>query len=115
MKNSFVLKHIGINTADAQEAEQLANNLSLMFNLTPRAGNKSFFAGSVAECMKTPYLGTHGHIALGTPDLEAAVEELKEKGFSFNMETAAYTDDGKLKNIYLNGEFGGFAIHIMQD
>ena len=30
-----------------------------------------------------------------TPDLTAAVEELKEKGFSFNMDTAAYTDEGK--------------------
>jgi hypothetical protein len=42
------------------------------------------------------------------------MEELKEKGFSFNMDTAAYNDDEKLKNIYLAGEFGGFAIHIMQ-
>jgi 2-dehydro-3-deoxyphosphogluconate aldolase/(4S)-4-hydroxy-2-oxoglutarate aldolase len=49
-----------------------------------------------------------------TPDLAAATEELKEKGFSFNMDTAAYTEDGKLKNVYLDGEFGGFAIHIMQ-
>ena len=49
-----------------------------------------------------------------TDDLEAAVEELKEKGFSFNMDTAAYTEAGKLKNIYLNGEYGGFAIHILQ-
>lgn len=30
------------------------------------------------------------------------------------MDTAAYTQDGSLKNIYLDGEFGGFAIHIMQ-
>lgn len=34
---------------------------------------------------------------------------MKEKGFSFNMDTAAYNDEGKLKNIYLDGEFGGFA------
>ena len=40
--------------------------------------------------------------------------ELKEKGYTFNMDTAAYFDDGKLKNVYLDGEFGGFAIHIMQ-
>ena len=51
---------------------------------------------------------------MGTADLEAAVAELKEKGFSFNQDTAAYSEDGKLKNIYLAGEFGGFAIHIMQ-
>ena len=49
-----------------------------------------------------------------TPDLAAAVEELKEKGFSFNMDTAAYNEDGTIKNGYLDGEFGGFAIHIMQ-
>lgn len=49
-----------------------------------------------------------------TPDLTAATKELEEKGFSFNMDTAAYSEDGKLKNIYLEGEFGGFAIHIMQ-
>ena len=59
--------------------------------------------------MKTPFLGTNGHIAMRTDDLDGAVEELKQKGYSFRMETA----DGKLKNIYLDGEFGGFAIHIL--
>ena len=49
-----------------------------------------------------------------TPDLESAVAELKEKGFSFREETAAYDDAGKLKNIYLAGEYGGFAIHILR-
>ncbi|OJG67332.1 hypothetical protein RV11_GL003070 [Enterococcus phoeniculicola] len=38
---------------------------------------------------------------------------MKEKGLMFNMETAAYTEEGQLKNIYLEGEFGGFAIHIL--
>ena len=64
--------------------------------------------------MKAPFLGRNGHISMKTPDLDAAVEELREKGFSFNMETAAYTEDGKLKNLYLDGEFGGFAIHILR-
>ena len=54
------------------------------------------------------------HIAMQTDDLAAAVEELREKGFSFRMDTAAYTEEGRLKNIYLDGEFGGFAIHILQ-
>ncbi|QOV18524.1 2-dehydro-3-deoxyphosphogluconate aldolase [Blautia liquoris] len=114
MKNKFELLHVGINTENEQEAEKLANLLSTMFNLEPRMGHKSDFAGPYFECMKAPYLGTNGHIALGTADLTSAVEELKEKGFSFNMDTAAYNDDEKLKNIYLAGEFGGFAIHIMQ-
>ena len=37
-----------------------------------------------------------------------------ENGFRFRMETAAYFEDGRIKNVYLEGEYGGFAIHIMQ-
>ena len=47
-------------------------------------------------------------------DLKAAMEELEENGFRFRMETAAYFEDGRIKNVYLEGEYGGFAIHIMQ-
>lgn len=114
MENKFELEHIGINTSNTEDAEKLAQLLSMMFNLEPRHGQKSEFSGSYFECMKSPFLGKNGHIAMGTPNLSAAVEELKEKGFLFKMETAAYTEDGRLKNIYLDGEFGGFAIHIMQ-
>ena len=114
MKNTFELEHIGINTQNAQEAEELAKLLSMMFNLEPRHGQKSEFGGPYFECMKAPFLGANGHIAMRTPNLAAAVEELKEKGFSFKMDTAAYTEEGALKNVYLDGEFGGFAIHIMQ-
>ncbi len=114
MQCEFELEHIGINTGSPEEAERLALLLSGMFNLTPRHGQKSEFAGTDFECMKAPFLGRNGHIAMKTPDLDAAVEELREKGFSFNMETAAYTEDGKLKNLYLDGEFGGFAIHILR-
>lgn len=114
MKTKFELEHVGINTPDAKEAEKLAQLLAMMFNIEPRHGQKSEFAGPYFECMKAPFLGCNGHIAMRTPDLDAATEELKEKGFSFNMDTAAYTEDGKLKNVYLDDEFGGFAIHIMQ-
>lgn len=114
MECKFELEHVGVNTAGPEEAEDLARLLSGLFNLTPRHGQKSEFAGEYFECMKAPFLGSHGHIAMRTPDLDAAVAELGEKGFAFRMETAAYTEDGKLKNIYLDGEFGGFAIHIMR-
>ncbi|MCI1902442.1 2-dehydro-3-deoxyphosphogluconate aldolase [Enterococcus hirae] len=114
MTNTFELEHIGINTENAQEAEKLALLLSSIFNLKPRHGQKSEFAGDYFECMKSPFLGKNGHIAMKTPDLESAVEELKKKGLDFNMDTAAYDEEGKLKNIYLAGEFGGFAIHIMR-
>ena len=114
MACKFELEHIGVNTPNADEAAKLAQLLSMMFNLEPRHGQKSEFGGPYFECMKAPFLGTNGHIAMRTPDLTAAVAELKEKGFTFNMDTAAYFDDGRLKNVYLDGEYGGFAIHIME-
>ena len=82
MSCKFELEHIGINQANADEAAKLAEQLSGMFNLAPKHGNKSEFAGPYFECMKSPFLGTNGHIAMRTPDLAAAMEELKEKRVS---------------------------------
>lgn len=114
MENKFELEHIGINTENDTEALELAKLLSEIFNLIPRHGQKSEFAGDYFECMKAPFLGKNGHIAMRTLDLESAVEELGGKGISFNMETATYDEEGKIKNIYLAGEYGGFAIHILR-
>ena len=129
MKNTFELEHVGINTDNEEESMKVANLISAMlnmkveqlalllcklFNLEPRHGQKSEFAGNYFECMKSPFLGKNGHIAMRTPDLKAAMEELEENGFRFRMETAAYFEDGRIKNVYLEGEYGGFAIHIMQ-
>ncbi len=114
MGNTFHLVHVGIHQNSPEEAAGLAEQLCAVFNLEPRHGKKSEFAGPYFECMKAPYLGRCGHIAMGTPDLDSAVEELKGKGLSFRDETAEYDEDGKLKNIYLSGEFGGFAIHILR-
>lgn len=114
MENKFELLHVGINTPDAAKAEETAKLLALMFNLEVKMGNKSIFAGKYFECMKSPFYGSMGHIAMATADVDAAKAELESKGFAFKADTAAYTEDGALKNIYLDGEFGGFAIHIIK-
>lgn len=113
MESTFELAHVGLNTADTQESAALSRLLSSLFNLEPRPGKKSEFAGTIFECMHEPYLGKNGHIALRTERLEDAVAELRAKGVGVREETAAYDENGKLKNIYLEGEFGGFAIHIL--
>jgi 2-dehydro-3-deoxyphosphogluconate aldolase/(4S)-4-hydroxy-2-oxoglutarate aldolase len=114
VQNTFQLAHVGINNPDAAAAQELCDLFCLMFNLDPRQGKKSEFAGTFFECVRSQYLGTHGHIGMSTDDLEAAVEELTAKGFGFDQETAAHFEDGRLQNIYLAGEFGGFAVHVMQ-
>ena len=64
--------------------------------------------------MKKPYLGSKGHIAIGTNYVDRAVYHLEKRGFEFDPETARYNAKGDLHAIYLKGEFGGFAIHLVQ-
>ena len=110
----FELKHIGINCADAAEAEKTAKLFCAAFGFEYKAGNSSDFAGSAVECMKAPYLGKLGHIAIGTNSVDRAVAFLKGKGFQFNEESRKTDAKGKTKAIYLQDEFGGFAVHLVQ-
>ena len=110
----FELKHIGINCADAAEAEKTAKLFCAAFGFDYKAGNSSDFAGSAVECMKAPYLGKLGHIAIGTNSVDRAVAYLKGKGFQFNEESRKTDAKGKTKAIYLQDEFGGFAVHLVQ-
>ena len=66
--------------------------------------------------MEKPILG----ISMGDPfgnGPEITVKALagkKRETVGLYNPTAAYNEDGHLKNIYLAGEFGGFSIHILQ-
>ena len=108
------LIHVGINTGNEEEAAKIAGLISTMLNMKVTPGNSSIFVGNKEfEIMKKPGRGTNGHIAIGTPDVAAAVEELKSRGFAFNMESAKYKADGTLNAIYLADEICGFAVHLM--
>lgn len=109
----FELRHIGINAKDDAEADGVAGAFEKLFGFPKKTGNSSVFAGTAVEVMKTPYLGTHGHIAIGTNYIDRAVYHMQLQGFEFDMDTAKYKD-GKLIAVYLKGEFGGFAVHLVQ-
>lgn len=109
----YTLAHVGINAANAEEARKTAAMFELLFGFKVKEGNSSVFAGTVVEVMKEPYLGTNGHIAIGTPDVAAAQKELEEKGFKFNPASAKFRADGKLNAIYLADEIGGFGVHLV--
>lgn len=85
-----------------------------MFGFEKKVGNSSIFAGTGIEIMKSSYLGTNGHIAIQTNYIQRAMYHLEKRGFSFNMETAKYDEKSNLKAVYFNGEFGGFALHLVQ-
>ncbi len=110
----YSLMHIGINCQNEAEARKAATMFEAMFGFNVKDGNSSIFAGTYIECMKGPYLGTNGHIAIGTPDVEKAQTDLEECGFRFNLNSAKYKADGTLNAIYLADEICGFAIHLVR-
>ncbi len=110
----FELLHVGINANNETEAEKISDRFDALFGFTKKVGNSSVFAGTAIEAMKTPYLGTHGHIAIGTNYMDRAIYYLEKQGVKIDMSTAKKNDKGKIKAVYLQGEIGGFAVHLVQ-
>lgn len=110
----FEMKHIGINAKDETEADGIATAFNKMFGFEKKVGNSSIFAGTAFEVMKSPYLGTNGHIAVQTNYINRAIYHLEKRGFEFDMDTAKYDAKGNMKAVYFKGEFGGFALHLVQ-
>ena len=110
----FELRHVGINCDNEAEAEKTARIFCALFQLPYKPGNSSVFAGSVVECMKNPYPGKHGHIAIGTNSVERAIYHLERRGVAIDHATCKTDAKGRAKAVYLEGDFGGFAIHLVQ-
>lgn len=109
----FEVRHVGVNLESGEAAEELADTLEKMFGFEKKVGNSSVFAGTGFELMKKPGRGSNGHIAIATNYIERAIYHLERRGFEFDMDSAV-VKDGKMKAIYFKGEFGGFAMHLVQ-
>lgn len=110
----FDLAHIGINCADGNEALDVSGKFCGLFGWEQKVGNSSIFAGSRVECMKTPFKGKNGHIAIATNSVRRAVYQLQTRGIEADMSSAKYDADGRMTNIYLKDEVGGFAVHLTE-
>ena len=109
----FEVAHIGLNCRDAEDSLAVCQKLSQAFDFPVKEGNSSNFASSSIEVMKSMYLGTHGHVAVRTNSISLALAELERRGFTADLETAKYKC-GRMTAVYLKGEFGGFAVHLLQ-
>ena len=110
----FELRHVGLNCADEVEAEKTAKAFAAVFGFDYKPGNSSNFAGTAMECMKSPYKGEKGHIAIGTNSVDRAVYHLGLQGVEFDESTRKANAKGKTTAIYLKESFGGFAVHLVQ-
>ena len=109
------LRHIGINGQNRVEAENIARLFSDLFGFAYKPGNSSVFAGSVVEVMNEPYLGRCGHIAFGVDSIEETEAYFTEMGHPFLLSTIKRDNNGRIKAVYLEGDFGGFAVHLLRN
>ncbi len=108
----FDFGHLGINSDNPNEAADIVKTFEL-FGFSISQGVSSYFINREIEIMKSPYLGSRGHIAIRTNNVRRAGEFLGKKGFTPKEETAK-TNDGKLIALYLEPEVAGFALHLLQ-
>lgn len=78
------------------------------------AGQYIGFCRAICGVLQGGAARTHGHIAIGTPDVERAEFHLGLQGTEFLEHTRKVDDKGRTKAIYLNQTFAGFAVHLMR-
>jgi 2-dehydro-3-deoxyphosphogluconate aldolase/(4S)-4-hydroxy-2-oxoglutarate aldolase len=104
----FSIMHVGINCENDKEAEAVAKLFCRAFGFEFKARNSAFFCGKDIEVMKRQDPGDKGHIAIGTNSLDRGRAYLESIGFTFDMDT--YNN----RTVYMNEQFGGFAVHLIQ-
>jgi 2-dehydro-3-deoxyphosphogluconate aldolase / (4S)-4-hydroxy-2-oxoglutarate aldolase len=109
----LTLRHIGINSENASEAQKTAALVADVLQLEKKEGATSIFIGTEFEVLKSRYLGQHGHIAIATNSVERAIAYFERKGIKTKPETRS-EKDGRVSTIYLEVDIGGFAVHLIQ-
>ena len=110
----FKMVHVGINCANPEEAESVTDKFDSAFGFAKKVGNSSVFASTYVECMKAPFKGDMGHIAVSTNSVKRAVYQLKQRGYECDESSFKYDKAGNLTVAYLKDQFGGFAVHLVQ-
>ena len=108
------LAHVGINAANASEAEHVADLFQSLMGLEKSETPKSYFADTLVEVMKENGRGTNGHIGFHVDDIPAAEKWFAARGFDVNEDSRALNPDGTTFLVYFKQEIGGFAIHLTQ-
>lgn len=109
----YEVVHVGINTNGALEAEAVSEEIAGLFGFPEKKGAASTFVGTGFEINHSVGLGTKGHVAIDTNSVERAEYYLSRMGVAFNEASRVKAGD-RTAVVYLEKEFGGFAIHLRQ-
>lgn len=108
----FTLLHLGINNANETEGKQTAETLCALFGFESRETDAAVFVNEQFEVMKKKGLGELGHVAIGTKDVEKAMEYLMGKGISFDETTIGRNEAGRIRIVYFAQDIAGFRFHL---
>lgn len=108
----FGVKHIGINSANADEAKATADLFVKVFGFPKVETPISYFCGKGVEVMKYDGTGRNGHIAIATNYMNRAIAYLERNGFALDYDSIMRDEKGEIKLIYLKQDFGGFSVHL---
>ncbi len=109
----FEVVHVGINTKEKDEGRDISHALSKVFGFSVREGELSNFVGTGIEVNNFVGLGEKGHIAVDTNRVAWAEHHLRRIGVKFREDSRVMAN-GITMVVYLQEEFGGFAIHLRQ-
>lgn len=109
----FEMVHVGLNCANPEEAEAVADEFENAFGFAKKVGNSSVFSSTYMEMMKKPFRGKMGHIAIATNSVKRAAYQLKLRGYEVDETSVKYNAEGVMNVAYLKHEFGGFAVHLV--
>lgn len=110
------LLHVGVNCGDGRLMKESAEKLERLFSFSQDVrGDKAIFSGGSVELLAGRGRGEYGHIAIAVKSADRAFYHLSRRGAEFDMSTAIYGGDGRLKAAYLKDEIAGFGYHIAEE
>lgn len=109
----FEFGHMGINQDSAEQSAETVSLFEKSFGFRPKYGDFSNFAGPSLEVTKSIGLGANGHIAVKTNSIPRAIHYLNLQGIKVDMETAKYKGN-RMIAVYLEKQYAGFAVHLLE-
>lgn len=111
--HGFKFCHLGINCADGDEAALTAGKFNKLLGLSNDDRGGAVFTEGIFEIIKKKGRGDKGHIAVSTNNCDRAAEFIKRRGGKLIEDSCEYYPDGRLRVAYLDEDFSGFALHII--
>lgn len=110
----FTVAHIGLNSADADEAARTARLFAALLGAPLIENSSGYFAGTLVETKYSGGRGRNGHIAIGATSVDRAAAHLLRRGFAMDEQSRQRDAKGHTKFLYLRDEIGGFAVHLVR-